>query len=113
MSLPNYENGVEMVKRLRTTGLRHEHVMSSVSCTISNATSVRVENASEHACPTVHYGIQPNFLAASDLPFPIFENVSGNNAALHLKMLDEYFDLKSLQLATATRSLRKPLKNPG
>jgi hypothetical protein len=88
----------------------------SVSCTTSKTTSVRVENASERACPTVHYGIQPNFLAASDLTFPLFENVSESSAAHHLKMLDEYLDLKSipqpLRIATANRSLREPLQNP-
>jgi hypothetical protein len=55
-----------------------------------------MENLCEHACPTVHYGIQPNFPAMSDLPLHIFENESKNNAALHLKMTDEYFELKSI-----------------
>jgi hypothetical protein len=83
--------------------------MSSVSCT-SNATSINVENVSEHACPAVHYGTPPNFPAASDLPLPIFENESENNAALHLKLLDEYFELRAipppLRLAIAARSLK-------
>jgi hypothetical protein len=71
---------------------------------------VNIENVSERACPTVHYGIQPNFPAVSDLPLPISENKSENNAALHLKMPDEYFELKSipppLQPAIATRTLK-------
>jgi hypothetical protein len=73
-------------------------------------TSVNIENVSKHACSAVHYGIQPNFPAMSDFPLPIFENESGNKAALHLKIPDEYFELKSipppLQPATATRSLK-------
>jgi hypothetical protein len=64
---------------------------------------VRVENVSERACPTVHYGSQPHFLAASDLPFPIFENVSENNAALNLKMPDEYFELWSNTTAPSSK----------
>jgi hypothetical protein len=80
----------------------------SDSCTTNNTTSVRVENVSERGCPTVHYEIQSNFLAASDLPFPIFGNVSENNATLHLKMPDDILSSSRtppLQLAYATRYL--------
>lgn len=76
----------------------------------TNAHCVNASHVRESTYPNIQFGTPLNYIAASEIPCPIFDDSSDQNAVLHLSYLDDYFNIKvipkHLQLAIAIRTIK-------
>jgi hypothetical protein len=71
---------------------------------------VNASHVRESAYPNINFGTPLNYIAAPEIPLPIFDDSNDQNAVLHLSQLDDSFNIraipKSLQLGVAIRTIK-------